>query len=69
MNLGRLTSDMLIQSLYEYDILFVVVTKRQFGKDEAYDVLGAAKFLKNNNQTKNQKIIGYGFSMGAVSLI
>lgn len=40
-----------------------------FGKDEAYDVIAAAKFLKNHALTKDKPIIGYGFSMGAVAII
>ncbi len=39
------------------------------GKEEAYDVIGAAEFLKNHPAIKGQKIFGYGFSMGAASLI
>lgn len=39
------------------------------GKDEAYDVMGAVNFIKNHPILGSQKLIGYGFSMGAVSLI
>lgn len=40
-----------------------------FGKDEAYDVIAAAQFLKNHRLAKDKPIIGYGFSMGAVAII
>lgn len=40
-----------------------------FGKNEAYEVIAAAKFLKTHHSTKNLKTFGYGFSMGAASLI
>jgi pimeloyl-ACP methyl ester carboxylesterase len=40
-----------------------------FGKDEAYDVIAAAEFIKNHPRLKNKKLFGYGFSMGASSLI
>jgi len=39
------------------------------GKYEIYDILGAVAFLKKSPETKKLPIIGYGFSMGAVSLI
>ncbi|MCK4264860.1 alpha/beta hydrolase [Candidatus Babeliales bacterium] len=39
------------------------------GKDEALDVIGAVEFVKNHSKLKFQKLFGYGFSMGAVSLI
>ena len=40
-----------------------------FGKNEAYDVIGAANFIKNHPLLKDKKLFGYGLSMGAVSLI
>jgi len=40
-----------------------------FGKDEAFDVLAAAEFIKKHPRLKNKKLFGYGFSMGASSLI
>ncbi len=40
-----------------------------FGKDEVYDIMGAVDFIKNNPTLKKQKLYGYGFSMGAASLI
>jgi len=40
-----------------------------FGRDEAYDVLAVAEFLKNYGPTKGSPIFVYGFSMGAVSAI
>lgn len=46
MYLGDLTSEMLIQSLYDYDIRVVVVTKRQFGRYEEYDEF--MEFLEAN---------------------
>lgn len=39
------------------------------GRQEIYDVLGAVDYLKQQSATKKLPIIGYGFSMGAVSLI
>lgn len=39
------------------------------GKDEAFDVMGAVKFVRDHPQLSNLKLFGYGFSMGAVSLI
>lgn len=39
------------------------------GKKEAFDVIAAAKFLRENPSTKDLKLFGYGFSMGASSLI
>lgn len=40
-----------------------------FGRNEAYDVLGAIKFLKTDPDIKKYPIIIYGFSMGAVSTV
>ncbi len=40
-----------------------------FGREESFDVLAAANFLKNHPETKDLPIIIYGFSMGAVSSI
>ncbi|CDK30226.1 alpha/beta hydrolase [Candidatus Babela massiliensis] len=40
-----------------------------FGRNEAYDILGAVKFIKNDPDLKNLPIIIYGFSMGAVASI
>ncbi len=40
-----------------------------FGRDEAYDVLAAAKFLRNHPDLRNKPIFSYGFSMGAVASI
>jgi len=39
------------------------------GADEIYDVLGAVNFIKNHPALKDKPIIGFGFSMGAVSLL
>jgi alpha-beta hydrolase superfamily lysophospholipase len=39
------------------------------GKDEAYDVVGAARFLKSYERTKGLPLFLYGFSMGAVAAI
>ncbi len=39
------------------------------GRDEAFDVMSAAQFVKSDEQMRNQPIIAYGFSMGAVSAI
>ncbi len=39
------------------------------GKHEIHDVLGAVSYIKSLKEIKNLPIIGYGFSMGAVSLI
>lgn len=38
------------------------------GRDEAYDVIGAMKYLKSNPELKGP-FIAYGFSMGAVASI
>lgn len=40
-----------------------------FGCDEVYDVVAAVDFLRSHPLTKNLPIIGYGFSMGAVTAI
>lgn len=40
-----------------------------FGRDEAYDVIGAARFIKNHPLIKNKPLFVYGFSMGAVASI
>ena len=40
-----------------------------FGRDEALDVIAAAKFLRNHPELKNKPLFAYGFSMGAVSAI
>lgn len=40
-----------------------------FGRDEACDVITAAKFLKSHPDLQNKPLIVYGFSMGAVSSI
>lgn len=40
-----------------------------FGRDEAYDVIAAAHFIKNHPELKNQPLFVYGFSMGAVAAI
>ena len=39
------------------------------GRNESYDVIGAAEFLKNHPELKGIPIIAYGFSMGAVAAI
>lgn len=39
------------------------------GKYEPLDIMAAVNFLRNHPKTKHQKLFGYGFSMGAVSLI
>lgn len=39
------------------------------GKDEKYDVIAAARFLRGYPALKNKKLFGYGFSMGAVASI
>jgi pimeloyl-ACP methyl ester carboxylesterase len=47
-------------------------TKGQFctlGRDEAYDVIGAAKFLRAHPALKNKPLFAYAFSMGAVATI
>ena len=40
-----------------------------FGRDESFDVIGAAEFLKNHPELKDQPLFVYGFSMGAVASI
>ncbi len=40
-----------------------------FGRDEALDVIAAAKFIRNHPGLKGKPVYGYGFSMGAVSTI
>lgn len=40
-----------------------------FGRDEAYDVIAAAKFIRNHPDLKGKPVLAYGFSMGAVSTI
>jgi pimeloyl-ACP methyl ester carboxylesterase len=40
-----------------------------FGRDEAFDVIAAASFLKNHPDLKNKPLFVYGFSMGASSAI
>lgn len=40
-----------------------------FGRDEAYDVIAAAKFLKNHPATQGKPLFVYAFSMGAVASI
>lgn len=39
------------------------------GADEIYDVFAAVNFVKNHPELKDKPIIGFGFSMGAVSLL
>lgn len=40
-----------------------------FGRDEALDVIAAARFIKNHPELKDLPLFVYGFSMGAVSAI
>lgn len=40
-----------------------------FGHDEAYDVIAAAKFIKNHADLQDKPLYVYGFSMGAVASI
>jgi pimeloyl-ACP methyl ester carboxylesterase len=40
-----------------------------FGRDEAYDVIAAAKFLRSHPATKGKPLFVYAFSMGAVASI
>ncbi len=40
-----------------------------FGRDESYEVVAAARFIKNHPELKDQPLIVYGFSMGAVAAI
>ncbi len=49
-----------------------LIEKGQFstiGRDEVFDVLGAAQFVKSLPCSVGKPIIGFGFSMGAVSLL
>ncbi len=39
------------------------------GRDESYDVIAAAEFLRNHPECKDKPIIIYGFSMGASAAI
>jgi len=39
------------------------------GKNEAYDVIAAAKFLRSHPDIKDKPLLVYGFSMGAVASI
>ncbi len=39
------------------------------GNDEMYDVKGAVDFVKAHPELQNKPIVGFGFSMGAVTLI
>ena len=39
------------------------------GRNEAYDVIAAAEFIKNHPELKDTPLIVYGFSMGAVAAI
>jgi pimeloyl-ACP methyl ester carboxylesterase len=39
------------------------------GYDEVHDVLAAVDFLRSHSKTKDLPIVGYGFSMGAVTAI
>lgn len=39
------------------------------GNDEVYDIKGAVDFVKSVHELKDKPIIGFGFSMGAVTLI
>lgn len=40
-----------------------------FGRDEAYDVMGAVNYIRSRHDLKDLPLIGYGFSMGAVAAI
>ncbi len=40
-----------------------------FGRDESYDVVGAAQFIKSHPDLKKLPLIVYGFSMGAAASI
>ncbi|MBP6892431.1 alpha/beta hydrolase [Candidatus Babeliales bacterium] len=49
-----------------------MIEKGQFstiGRDEVFDVLGAVQFVKSLPSSVEKPIIGFGFSMGAVSLL
>lgn len=39
------------------------------GRDEKYDVIAAARFLRGHSSIKNKPLIVFGFSMGAVAAI
>lgn len=39
------------------------------GRDEMFDVKGAVEFVKSHPELQDKPIIGFGFSMGAVSLL
>jgi len=39
------------------------------GRDEAYDAIAAARFIREHEVLKDLPVIGYGFSMGAVASI
>lgn len=39
------------------------------GRDEAFDVIGAVKFVKSDEQMRDKPVIAFGYSMGAVSAI
>jgi len=43
--------------------------KCTLGRDEAYDVIAAAHFLKEHAPVKDKPLLAYGFSMGAVAAI
>lgn len=43
--------------------------KCTLGRDEAYDVIAAARFLKEHEGIKDKPLLVYGFSMGAVAAI
>ncbi len=40
-----------------------------FGRDESYDVVAAAQFIRNHPDLKELPLMVYGFSMGAVAAI
>lgn len=40
-----------------------------FGRDEAYDVIAAARFLRNHPALQGKPLFVYGFSMGAAAAI
>lgn len=49
-----------------------MIEKGQFstiGRDEVFDVVGAVQFVKSLPSSVGKPIIGFGFSMGAVSLL
>lgn len=39
------------------------------GRDEMFDVKGAVEFVKGHPELQDKPVIGFGFSMGAVSLL